>query len=60
MTVSRHLCNQSLVYCRLSLIKPIISFSGALFIGTNNKTSFVKMFESNHHRNTDKYPFSAR
>ena len=53
------LCNQSLVYCRLLSTKPIMLFLGDLFIGTHDQTSFIKLFESSHHRNTDEYPFSV-
>ena len=29
-------------------------------IGTHDKTSFFKLFESGHHRNTDEDPLSSR
>ena len=34
-------------------------FSGDSFIDNHDKTSFIKLFESDHHRNIDEYPFSA-
>ena len=59
IAVSRKLCNQSLVHCRLSSTKPIIVFPCDLFLRIHDNTSFIKLFESSHHRSIDEYPLSA-
>ena len=35
------------------------AFFNDLFIGAYDKVTFVELFKSSHHQNTDGYPFSA-
>ena len=37
----------------------MIVFFCDFFVGVHDETSSIKLFESGHHGDTDKYPFSA-